>query len=157
MNLRSVTIWTTWLVMIGTLVAPYPYLWMQENRYFPMESWFVSLGRVVAKDLGMWLFYGSPLLVSWIIARRLKHPFSQGILLLSVMGYGFCAAYAMYMVYVNNDGPEGGLFMFFAPMLALPWTIPIWIIALILNSYYVKNNPNPGTATSTSSSSAPLK
>ena len=116
MNLRNVTIWTTGLMMFGILV----YLWV----YFGNMAFACFL----------WLFSGTPLLVSFVAAKFIETRISIVILLLSTIAYGFLYASVWYEYHTSIDGLA--IFGIFSVcIVSLPMQIPAWIIVLILDSY----------------------
>ena len=142
MNLRTVTIWTTGLALFLTMVLPIRCFWVGEGITF---------------CLLLWLFSGSPLVVSLVIACKLKFVFGDKlepavapnlVLLFSTIAYAIWYAYMLYCVFTSCDGlAVFGLFGI--AIFSLPVMFPVWIIALILDAY----RPHPGTARGIAASS----
>ena len=138
MNLRNVTIWTTGVMTAVSIATPIVFfvyfLWRMEefsdvNKLFSLSG-LIGLGC-------WWLFSGSPLLVSFLIALLVKKRISIVVLLVATTVYGILFACVW-----------GLMFIFPAPIVMilaggigiamLPIMLPAWIVALVLNSYYTK-------------------
>ena len=75
MNPRNVTIWTTGVMIIGTMYVPFV---------------------LIADDLNMvlessifWFFGALPLLVSFVLSGKIKNYSSAIVLLVSAIAFGF--------------------------------------------------------------------
>jgi len=126
-QLRLVTILATWLLMFFTMVVPVGFFSIQEGYYLSPHG--------ILYGLTVWIFYGSPLLVSGIISHFLKRTVPLVILLLSTIGYGIAACFMLYIAAAAFDdscAEDGIEFVGVAPV-SLVFLIPIWVIALILN------------------------
>ena len=98
------------------------------------------IAHVVILPLLIWLFSGTPLLVSFIFALKLKRKFSLVILLFVTI------AYSLWFVTVSSgvaaDTCGCAIFVFFVigPM-SLIVMLPAWITAYVLNRRYTKQEP----------------
>ena len=142
MNLRNVTIWTTGVILFLTQVVATHRFVLNANVYYVIDN-------IILDTLILWLFSGSPLLISFVIAMKSKHNTSSSILLVATIIYVFLYAYAMYQLFYAY---LGGLALLAVGIVSLPVMIPAWIAALLLNRYYATKTPDPGTAASTPSS-----
>ena len=133
MNLRNVTIWTTGVMMILVAIVPAGLIAL------------LGYGDAIVSSLILWLFSGTPLLVSFALAVKLEYKISTIILLLSAIAYGLwfvqIASNVVSMVsstHLNcNCGLELLFFLTIGP-LSLPVMLPVWITALVLNWRYAQ-------------------
>ena len=157
MNLRNVTIWTTGVMMVAIFVAPFVIL--------PNTEGLVGMILTMILALQCWLcFAGSPLLVSFVLARTYEPRTSCIILILSTIAYG---VWYFYMVYSQSASgwtllPHRELqaISVLIGILSLPMMIPAWITVLLLDAEYANKlldaeyankTPNPGTTAAPSS------
>ena len=138
MNLRSVTIWTTGLMLIAPIIIPNVCLSVMDssrtNSSTPLYDMTV---------LG--LLSVSPMVVSFIVARRLKYDIPALILLVSTITFCFLFVYSQCGYLADSGGNCMQALWLFTPFVSLYWLIPTWIVVLLLNSYYVKKNAGAGT------------
>jgi len=143
-KLRTVTIWTTWLSLFVTILAPILYLLPYDFRG---EDF--SIGAVYYFCYGfafIWLFSGSPMIVSSIFSLLLKHPASLVILLGSTVVYGLWFGYSYYLALSGSGGCMSGFWIIYIAPSSLIFMIPVWILALIFNAFNGKKaNANPGS------------
>ena len=146
MNLRTITIWTTALMLIVAIFAPFLNLGRNFGGFaqlpIPIEMIIPTIfGRLII-SLGMAIFFllltGSPLVVSLIIARKLK-PFivPNFILLVSTIVYAMLFSY-WWSLATDGGSCMNGIFVCYIAPSSLPVMIPVWIIAVVLNRHYVK-------------------
>ena len=158
MNLRNVTIRTTGVMLIGTILLPYVYTFTSTPGFLlpPSSTIITSIGIVLCGSSVLWLFSGSPMLVSFIVAKKLKYNVPFLILFVSTVAYGclFVSAQCLFLTDTNSCTRGFWLLM---PLSSLWWMIPTWVTALLLNRYYATKTPDPGTAARTPSSPAPLE
>jgi hypothetical protein len=128
MNLRTVTIWITALLIIWTLFVPvYGRFALQigKNEGF--------LGHVV-----FWLFFALPLIVSFILSVVLKTERSNKILFVSTIAYGiwfaliFCNVFCDIFLSGENFFKLNFLTFLIVGPLSLPVMIPAWIAAIVV-------------------------
>ena len=150
MNLRNMTIWTTGLLMLVPLVMPVVFM-------FP--SWGVEdVEDLINVPILCWLFSGTPLLCSLVLAKKLKYRISTVILLFTTIIYGISFVAMSLHVYsaISAGGCGCGVIrLFLVGPLSLPVMIPAWMTAILLDNHYATKTPDPGTAASTPSSPAP--
>ena len=107
---------------------------------------FSTAGDVIlAMSVGLflWLFSGTPLLVSFVLAIKLKHKIPSVILLVSTIIYGVWFAF----VHIQSiDQYMGALMFFFIGIVSLPVMIPAWITAMTLDAHYAKKFSPSGIA-----------
>ena len=154
MTARDITIWTTGLILIATIIAPYIDVFVLPggSGYSPVVTIFV----VIYFCSMVWLFSGSPMAVTFLIARKLKHDIPAAILLVSSIAYSVLFVYAQYQTFIGTGGDMVALWLF-APLGSLWWMIPAWVLALILNRYYVKKAiSNPETTPQEDLPSSPI-
>ena len=120
MTARDITIWTTFVLLLLTLVASAP---VKDSDFFLFSLWFYS----------SW-----PLLISFVIAKRLKDDAPAFLLLASTIVYGIWYAYALYQALTAYLGV---LLLVYAGVMSLPVMIPVWIIVLLMNAY-THGDPN---------------
>ena len=127
MNLRNVTIWTTGVMLVLTLLIPVGVIAYAEvfnhNIDFYHNTDIVWL---------TWLLSGTPLLVSFILAIKLKHKVSSVILLVSTIVYAIWFTFLSIAISMDTCGCAALVFFLIGP-LSLPVMLPVWITALILN------------------------
>ena len=139
-RLRLVTILATWSLMLVTMVIPIGFFYFKQGipgGFSPM-----MLINIVVVSVILGFFYGSPLIVSGIISLFLKRLLSLIILLLSTIGYGILAFYALYEASIGGSCMEGIQF-FGVGLSSLIFMIPVWIIVLILNAFGAKGTCTP--------------
>ena len=130
MNLRSVTIWTTGVALIGTIV--FPYLLGDVSLFHPL------LFEIILSCTLIWLLSGSPLLVSFFLAIMLRHKTSSEILLASTIFYGICYSLACCVALFEFMGT---ILLLGIGIMSLPVMIPVWISALRANAYNTPKTP----------------
>jgi len=127
MILRTITVWTTSLLLIATAVIsfglPFFFLFEQSN--------------VVPRAAFIWLLSGSPVAVSCFVAREIKFGIPAAVLLVPTIVYGWLYFWGVYAV-ISYPGNLGTIAFFLLGIWTLPVSIPTWIFALRLNSYYVR-------------------
>ena len=132
MNLRNVTIWTTGVMLIATFV---PIMYVLVIEGFPSQLFeaffFMSM---------LWLVSGSPMLISFVIARRLKSATTPSvILLISTVAFGLWFIYWWSLVMPDPRGCNGFIILGIG-LGSLWWMLPAWIIAMVLNAHYTKKS-----------------
>jgi len=158
-KLRKVTIRTTGLMLIGTIIIPFFLLvcngWQRASPHeFDVIDIIPTFIFSFIIAFGIWLQSGSPLLVSFIISKKLRHTTPAIILLGSTIYYAVWYAFILYLTFYAEDLT---LTIVVVGLLSLPVLIPAWIVVLLLNAYYVKKSSTyPGTARSTATSSGSL-
>ena len=61
--------------------------------------------------------------------------------------YGIWFAYVMYDAFYVHVAPQIAIIIIFVGIYALPVLLPLWIVAFVLNVYYVKKSTSkPGIA-----------
>jgi len=138
MNLRNVTIWTTGVMTAVSIAMPivfWSYFFWRMEELGDVNKLF-SLQGLIALGL-WWLFSGSPLLVSFLIAFLIKKRISIIVLLVATTVYGILFACVW-----------GLMFIFPAPIVmilacgigiaTLPLMLPAWITAYVLDRNYAK-------------------
>ena len=133
MNLRTVTIWTTGLTLIGTFIVPCVYLFGNDGESNLIDI-ICSPGIWLIWGT-MWFVTGSPLLVSQIIAVRLKYEIPAFILLLSTIIYGCWFGYVHHQQF---SAPGRWFVLPFIFVGSLYFMLPAWFIAIMLNRRYAK-------------------
>ena len=137
---RLVTILTTWLLLFVTMFIPIGFFYFKESGRWDSSPIMLIHLAVTSAILGF--FYGSPLIVSGIISLFLKRLLPLIILLLSTIGYGILAFYALYDASVGGSCMEGIQF-FGVGMTSLIFLTPVWITVLILNAFGAKGTNVP--------------
>ncbi len=138
MNLRKVTIRATSGMLLATVITPI-FCLVVEGWYLNFSDIFVlifgTLYTLYALFL-LWLFSGSPMLITFILAVKLKHVVPNAILLAATLGYAILFVYSQFM-YIMSDSDMRSLWLL-TPLGSLWWMVPAWFAALSLNSRYVK-------------------
>jgi hypothetical protein len=131
MNLRTVTIWTTGLMLIGTVVLPFMWLDLTWD-----DVVFFSV---------FWFFNGSPLVVSFVVVIMLRHNTSAAILLVSTIVYGLWYVSAWYGILDANEITFVGfvILCFASGLLDFSVMIPVWTIVIKLDRRYTKKATIP--------------
>jgi len=145
MNLRNVTIWTTGVMLVATIIAPYivaPYVHgLSPYGRYGTNITVIITAIIILRCLLLWLFTGSPLLVSFIIAIKLKLADGPNLILLaSTIVYGIQAVYGWIMA-TSGGGCMAGMFVVYIAPGSLLFMIPAWIIVLRLNRHYATKTP----------------
>jgi len=146
MTLRTVTIWTTGAMLIGTIIAPYiasPFVYglsIYGDIGSPAIPILIMPFIIILRGLFLWLFSGSTLGVSFIIAVKLKHAIPLFILLVSTVVYGFWYVYWWNMAMTGGSCMDGMFVLYIVPG-SLLFLIPTWVITLLLDSRYVTKTP----------------
>ena len=120
-------------MLIVTILAPYTFLFIGQP-FTPNTPMIMNVLLVIFNCSMMWLFSGSPLALSFILAIYLKRNISNLILLVSTIAI---LPLFVYSYWQASEGGDSG-FWIFTPLASLYWMIPAWIIAVILNRRYVK-------------------
>jgi len=131
MILRSITIWTTDALLIATVIVSFAL-----PIFFSFEQ-----SNVVPRAAFIWLLSGSPVAVSCFVAREIKFNIPVAVLLMPTTVYGLLYFLGVY-TFVSDPGNLGTVAFFLLGIWSLPVSIPIWFLALRLNSYYVKQAEN---------------
>jgi len=138
MNLRTVTIRTTGMMLIVTISVPTILVtgYLEQNGV---------VGTIFIITF-LWLFTGSPLAISLVVARKLKSATVPNlILLISTIAYSIWYVFVFCRVFTDSDA-QAGLGLLAIGIVALPAMIPAWVAALILNWFYATKTPDPGTS-----------
>ena len=132
MNLRSVTIWTTGVMMVLPIVAPV------GGSYFAyLDGMNNDVNIVFGFTVGIlhFIFGCPPFVISFVLAKKLKNNVSAGIILISTIAWGVW--YVVYWWEGASWSASTLVVVFFgATILSLPVMLPAWITALILNWHY---------------------
>jgi hypothetical protein len=123
----------TWLLLIATIAAPY--ICFADDTINSTESIEKIFGLVVCNSI-LWLFIGSPLVISLVIAYRLKYGIPAFILLFSTIIYGLWFGFIVADSFIN---PNSDFFML--PTIAIGsifFLLPLWFLACIINLYCIK-------------------
>ena len=125
MNFRSVTIWITVYAICG--IAAF-------------VVFQCGLGVFI---LGPLCFF--PLLGNLLLAYNLKTNWSQIIVAMSTLFFGFCVAYEINNAFFVNPDAQSGLVLLFVGIAYLPLMIPFWLVAWIVEAvmmYRIKKKEN---------------
>jgi len=133
MNLRTITILTTGVMLAATFIVP-----CILSITVPDQSIVI-----LATFLILWFTSGSPLAVSFILAIKTRYYISSIILFVTTIVYSIWYACLLPTVF---DGYLGSIVLLFIGILSLPVMIPAWITVLLLNLRYVKKDSDPGVA-----------
>ena len=137
MNLRTITIWATGLILIAAIVLPVAV--MACSVYAVHDRFQVIFSS--------WIFSSTPLLVSLVLAAKLRYRIPIAILLASTIAYAIWLAVTLFPVcqFIMTSGQDGpaGMALFIVGLVALPIMIPIWITAIVLNRRYTKKATIP--------------
>ena len=132
MELRIVTIWATGLMSLLTFFVPIVlscFALYALRPQIPGDYGFVAITAML-----FWVCSGLPMVISYFIARKVKHLLSIIIILCPTI------AYMIYYVYWLCQMFFVDALMFFwvmfAGMLFAPIMIPVWIVAVILDYYH---------------------
>jgi len=129
MNLRILTIGLSSIVLLGMIA--FLFVSLAPHHGF---------AKVVWGTLFFLVFCGFPPVVSIMLSARSKNPFSHVLILTSSLLYGTWFAYFIYdAMFVNRD-PQSGLALLVVGIYSLPVLLPLWITAVLLNRYYVKQS-----------------
>ena len=128
MNLRIATIWTTKAMLLLT------------TAYHVYFAAFIPCAHITASPSFLWFSSAFPLIISFIIAKRLKHPLSLNILFYSTIAYTIWYVYILYEPLRNlltYGYRMDSLDIFFVGFFSLPVMIPVWFAAVRMNQKYV--------------------
>ena len=142
MKLRTVTIWTTGVVLITTTIVPCLVLLFEYLALGRGATNFNVIYAIYAFTM-MWLLSGSPAAVSYattIILKTGASSFSFLILLISTIAYACLFLYAQYMFFTDDNSCTRG-FWLLTPAGAFCWMIPAWLFVLIWDFRHVPKTP----------------
>lgn len=159
MNFHAITIWTTLTALIASIIAPYvvaPFAYgLSPYQAFSTNSMVLFPILVVFAATILWLLSGSPLLVSYIIAKKLKSfVIPNLVLLVSTIAFCIYSVYSWIMA-IAGGGCMSGLFVVSIASCSVLWMLPAWIVALKLNSWYTKKTVIPEIAEPHEATTAP--
>ena len=138
MNLRTVTIWTTGLMLLLT-VATATISFFHELPKDDLDRFIV----LTIKGLPLALMCSScPLIYSWILAIALKNSKSTFILFVSTIMYGVLYVSAAFLILMFYDYERTGILLNVG-ILSFPVMVPIWFMAIMLNRRYTKKATIP--------------
>jgi len=140
MRLRTVTIWTTGLMVVVPMIVPTIWFLFFSGKNFRDAN---VIDTIISECMLLWCFSGPPLVVSFIIAMILKNNSSSLILLVSTVAYGIWYFYLLH--FALTAGYLAVIALAYVGIFSLPVMIPVWIIVLLLNRHYFKMTHNPGT------------
>jgi len=149
MTARDITIWTTFILLLLTLIVPAYFFYSDfptpeyYGTYPPGE--FVVMALITAPI--MWFITSWPILICYCIAKRLKYEVSCGILLIATIGYASFYAYGAITAITTGSSYFGGLALFVLTLISTPAMLPIWIIVLVMNPFYIDQATNSEAAT----------
>ena len=150
-NFRTVTIWTTGVITGVTIAVP---IIIYIILYFGVDVFVdknLPLAAYIFGVLMFWLLSGGFLVaISYMIARKLKHRVPTIILLVSTIIYAILYVHAiclLCLVHWNGDVIRN------CGKMSLLVMTPALILAVQLNSHYVKKTLSQGIARSTATSS----
>ena len=136
MNLRTATILATAVMLFLTTAMPVllflgGFLRTGDGR----------MASIVIAAL-LWLFSAPPLIVSLMMAWKLKEGMPSVVILVTTIAYGVLYVCGWCVQWFMTSRDTG---IWFLGVLVLPVMIPVWIVVLILNA----SLPDPGKARST--------
>jgi|GEM_PF-4420876 len=151
MTTRDITIWTTFILLLLTLIFPAVAFYID----FPSPEYYDTHppGKHIEESIIFlpiaWFLISWPLLISYVVAKSLQCEASCGILLGVTIGYALF--YATVVVVVIDPDPYKSIYFCFGglsilTLLSIPVMVPMWITVVVKNAYYVKPTPNPETA-----------
>jgi len=133
-------------MLIVTIIVPYiasPYV-SAASVYgdigSPVIPTIIKPFVVMLRGSFLWLFSGSALIVSLIIAIKLKSAVPSFILLASTIVYGFWYAYLWYGAVTGGSCMDGMFLLYIVPG-SLFFMIPAWIAAFIIETRLRKKKP----------------
>ena len=153
MTLCTVTFWTTLLLLLVTIAVPYVYLFDKDAFSMDFSTTLASIMTVTDFILVafvlvlccsiLWLLTGSPLLVSLLIARKLKYAFPAFILLVSTIVYGLWFGFIFHQQFADSSE-------FLLPYIVIGsiiFMLPTWCLSWRINACFVdRYQSNPRTA-----------
>jgi len=134
MNLRSISIWTTGVMLIVTVAVP------------TLLIFGITLGhhiRMIEAEFAVLLWFASstPLLISYFVSRNLQYALSTLILLFSTIVYSIAYAWVLYLAFFI-DGMMLILLLYIG-VASLSVMIPAWITALVIEIRHRKKQTEP--------------
>jgi hypothetical protein len=150
MNLRKVTIWTTGVMLIGTIMVPCLDLFFN----------FLAIRVFEVVDVAfIWLFSGSPLAVSLYLTIKSRSHNSDITLLVSTIAYGvwyifmlFDMMNTFFGIPLHKQDHGGTPDILLCGIFSLPVMLSAWGIALNLDPQYTEQpTAHPGTSAASSS------
>jgi hypothetical protein len=99
-----------------------------------------NAGNKTGGAVFIWFLNGSPVFVSYCVAREIKFEIPAVILLVSAIAYGLLYVLGVYDCISCLTELPGYYGLFFACLgiLTFPVALPTWIIVLRLNSHYIR-------------------
>ena len=136
MKIRNVAILMTWLLLLVTIVLPYIFIFNKDDFSTDFASSIaMAFGYFVSSSI-LWLATGSPLVVSLLIARKLKFGFPAFLLLVSTIIFGYWCGYVYYDAFSTRSSD-----FFMLPYIAMGsifFMLPLWYIAWKINRIMIK-------------------
>ena len=131
MHLRTITIWTTGLMLIGTVVLPALFVF-NVLQHTDLPAAFRLCSQLC-------LISGLPSAISFMLAIILKRSSCALVLLSSTI------AFIPLFFYSYWRALEGGASMFWilTPSASLPWMIFSWGVAIMLYWHYLQKTIIP--------------
>ena len=117
--------------MVATII-PYIVLFIQEPQA-------TTVVRTCLIFLMLWSCGGSPLVISFAIAKKVKHDTASLILLASTIVFGFWFLYNWHQAQDRSVCMSGLWLLYIAPW-SLFFMLPAWITAYVLNRRYAKQS-----------------
>ena len=136
MSLRTVTIRTTAGGLFLTTTMP-------VLLFF--GGFLRSSGIIASISIAMllWLFSAPPLIISFLVAKKLKYGMPAIVILLTTIAYCILYVYGWCVQWFMTSRDTG---IWALGILALPVMFLAWCLALFLD-YYVKKTSDPGDST----------
>ena len=139
MTLRTVTIWTTGMLLL-TLFLYSGIHWIMLNAVRVKNDpdfWFMLPGGMLA----LTSLTGWPFVVTLAIAQFVKHHVAGTILLSSTIIYGVMVF--VVLIAIDNSDPRtisGLAYLFFPITVSVYVLLPLWLIAFFVEVYHrIKN------------------
>ena len=168
MNIRNVTIWTIWLLLIVTVVVPivvYTEMYFggpiravhyidEGDSIFVVPEKDINIGGCIIGSLFVWFYTGFLLVFFFSVARKPKYDVSVLIWFAATVLYGIWYAYVWWHLFFVEWESNGIKSCFDFSLVVM---CSAYIITQLLNSYYDKRMlTDPGIERNTDPSPVPL-
>ena len=120
MTLRTVTIWTTGVMLIAVVSGALFCLATDWVLFYDFDNAF------------LWITAGPTLFVSFVVSLNLKYRFPAAILLFSMVGYFAMYVLVLMLTIFVESGTLLPILLFLICIAWFPLMIPVWVFTLVL-------------------------
>ena len=134
MNLRSITIWMSAVMLVMSFVVSAGYMFTVIVSILGISYTVHAIGC----SLLYWCFTAYPFAITYFTTKKLKYVCSIAILLVPTIAYANGYFFFLYYLFFIENSDYS--LMLGITILSLPVMIPAWISATVLNRYHAKQS-----------------